>query len=548
MRLGVAALAVLSLAAAACGDDDDDGDSGSQTTASSTGSQPDATTGTSGPGATADSVPSDMDPNGILKYAARLISSLQQVHFDPVQSICVCTVRYDELIFGTLLREQADGSLAPWMAETVEVVDPQTVRITLRPDITFTDGAAYDAEAVKAGLLRTRFESATPQVAAQLHVGMQALASVDVIDPLTVEAHLDKPIAAVFLESLAGMGGVIVSPKQVAENPAEVDTKPVGAGPYVMQKYDIDQLIEYRKNPDFWDADSWRLAGIDFVQAPVGPPRVNGLLADAVDLAEELPISGLAPLEADSEIEVDTSGRQYSAILLCHKPPFDNLAVRQAISVAIDRDEYNELLFGGLGEPAYGVFPEGHPSYDPELAQRLAHDPDEAKKILSDANLSNVSFDLWSVSQSATEPHAEVLQAQLKEVGITTSIIVSENIYGEWIQPQKPGGLITPLGGIGNYVLLSNEVSKGGAQAYCGIDGSDVMAKAAEAAALDPSDPKAIEAMAEANRLYVESAYHIPVLFEPRAAALNTARVGGEMRYTLNERRPDFSTLYMKKK
>ncbi|HKY58961.1 MAG TPA: hypothetical protein VJL80_13050, partial [Aeromicrobium sp.] len=184
-RWTLAALISLSMIAAACGDEDDDSDASVQPSGTEAGSGASTTTAGGGASTTvgggasttaASTVPSDMDPNGTLKYAARLISSLQVVHFDPIQSACVCTVQYDDLIFGTLMRQAEDGTLEPWMAKDVEVVDSKTVKITLRPGVKFTDGAVYDAEAVKAGLLRSRFQSANAAVATQLHVGLKPLA------------------------------------------------------------------------------------------------------------------------------------------------------------------------------------------------------------------------------------------------------------------------------------------------------------------------------------------------------------------------------------
>lgn len=572
--LSLAVAVAFSLVAVACGGGDDDDDSAS-TAAPSGDTAADAASGTTAatdpaetaagaetanttaatePSDTADDAesPTDVDPAGILKFGNPLVSGIG-VHLDPTQtSSDLPNIYWSELVYGTLLRFTEEGIPEPWMAEGVEIVDPQTVRITLRPDVTFTDGSAYDAEAVKTSLLRTRFESATPAIEGRMDAGFKSLASVDVIDPLTVEAHLDKPIASVFIDALASVPGTIQSPKQIAENPADIDLRPIGAGPYVFEEYIPDQKISLRKNPDFFDADHWLLGGIDVIHTPNGPTQANALLSDTIDFNTQVPVDSLQALDADDALTTDVLPVRLVMMLMCStKPPFDNELVRQAVQVGIDREGYNELVYGGQGVPADGLFQDGDPSHDPQVAAQLAYDPDKARELLQESGVADPTFDLVTITTHNWGRQAEAIQSQLKEIGITANIVPMDDVYTNWIQPQAPGAMLVPVPGLrtGGYSMFNAQVVEGGAQAYCGSTGDpEVAGLITEAAGLAADDPESIDLFRQANQEYVDSALNIPVLFEPYANTWNTDRVGGTPKWidVLGYGRPMFDTVYVK--
>lgn len=544
-------------AAAACGDDDDDSDASVQPTATQGGGGA-TTTAAGGPSTTAgqttttgSTVPSDLDPNGLLKFGTNLQLGVG-IHFDPNQLRANCCMDWLSLIYGTLVTTDADGNFVPWMAEDVEITDPSTVRITLREGMKFTDGAAYDAEAVRTSLMRQAFETPNATIAAGLHVGMKAMESVDVVDPLTVDVHLNLPIAGVFIEALTARPGTIQSPKQIAEDPASIDLKPIGAGPYTLQAWLPDQRMELRKNPDFFDADTWRIGAIDLVHTPRGAAQATGLLSSAIDFNLDVPSADVAAVEGGSDLEVLTSPGRFSPLLPCTgKPPFDNEKFRQAIQIGIDRVEYNQLVYGGKGEPAYGVFPKGHPAYDPAIAARMQYNPTEARKLLAESGLTDLSFEIATVASNNFGRQAEVLQAQLQKIGITTTIKTYNNVYDEWIQPQSPGALLAfqtnqPIGG---YIHMASWGTKGAAAAFCGNEDPELMAKMTEIVQLQSTDPKVVTLQKEANKLFVDHARAYGMVFEPFVSAWNTDTVGGTPLFTSEYGNPrlHFESIYVKK-
>lgn len=559
-RLGAAAVA-LALVAVACGSDDDDDDSSSSSAPTSTQGSASTAPGTTASGASTSTTeapggpPADMDPNGILKFGEGLAPGTG-VHFDPTRHRAASVINsYYYLVYGSLTRWTADNTLEPWMAEDIEIVDPQTVEITLRPDTVFTDGSKYDAEAVSTSMLRHVNGSMDETVKRGLHPGMKIIQAVDVVDPLTVKVTLSSPQASLFLEALATMGGLVQSPKQIAEDPASIDTKPIGAGPYVLEEFVDQSLIRLVKNPDFFDADAFLAPEIHFVHTPRGPQVVNGLLAGTINLAEDVPIDTAGVVESNDDFTVEAVPGRWSGMWSCAtKPPFDNPEFRKAVLKGIDREEYNELVYQGKGTPAYGYFKEGDASYDPKVKEIAGYDPDGAKKILADAGLTNVTFDLWHVASNNFSRNAEVVQAQLKEIGINVVTHVGNNIYDEWIAPKSPGALMAfqPGQPKGGYTHFVKTFGLGQSASFCDYENKEVLALASQAVALPPEDPKAIDLYRQANLLALEGFSNwYPLIFEPMVKAYHTD-IGGTFEYNAGYGQADLTvesigTLYVKK-
>lgn len=491
-------------------------------------------------GASGSNEAGDPDPNGILKYGYPM--PVAGLHFDPTQSVLTPDVVWMSQVFGTLMRQSEDGVVEPWMAESGEVVDPQTVRIRLRPAVKFTDGSAYDAEAVRTSLLRAR-TPATPAAKGGMDVSMKVLEDVVVVDPLTVEAKLSAPLAGQFLIELSQRSGAIQSPKQIAEAPDQIDTNPIGAGPFTVATNTPQQLLSLKRNPTYWDAENVQLGGVDIINTPTGPQQANGLLAGNLDWASYVSVDSAKRVESDGRFSTDVSTVYNVEMLMCTgKAPFDNENVRMAVQSGIDRERYAELAYSGYTEPAYSFYRESNQNFAPQTKELAGYDQEKAKELLSSAG--DVSFDLHYPTTSITGTEAEVLQSQLKDIGVNANIIGDRDLAAGFITPQKPGAtLVATIGGLG-YGLYSRHFAPAGFFALCGADRPDVMAAVNEAAGLAPDDPKAIEAYRQAQILMAEHAYTVPIVAYPQIAGWNTSRVGGTPKFTA-QGYPEFDSVYI---
>ncbi len=549
-RLSLALLLCLALVAAACGDDDDDsaGESDQSTTVPTEGTEA-TTDDTTAPTDTTEAAPettaapaSDVDPDGVLRIGGGLVFPAG-IHLDPTQSAVNADRPWMELVFGTLLRWSDDGSIVPWMAESFELVDPQTLTLTIRDGITFADGNPYDAEAVAAGLLRTLNE-ASETTLPSLSVAFLAITDVAVVDPLTVTISLSSPQAGELAQALADREGVIVSPAQAASDPDAIDSSPVGAGPYVVEEFIDGQSVVLVKNPDYWDADSWQLAGVEWVNVTDGASVVNGLLSDVIDVFTGLSPTDAARLDDRFTVESRPTDRSYIALLVCSgKPPFDDENVRHALQVAIDRQTISDLVYDGLADPAVGLWPEDHVYYNPALEDIVTYDPDQARELLGGET---VPMDLAFIGVVPDhDTVVEVLQAQLNEVGFDVNIVTTQDPVSEFITPQSPGALLVPGSrtGVDKYNRMFAE---GQSQVLCGVPRPDVIDPLTAASALIPGDPSAADLFQQADLTIAEGAYLVPVVWTPQLVVWNSERLGGEQLFNSSASQPLIDTFYVR--
>jgi len=537
-RALVALVATGALAMAACGGDDSD-DAGAPGTG-------DEATPSSGPATSGRAAAQDADPNGVVRMTVSLDSE-GGVQLDPADSAINTDENWIFAIYGTLLRETESGSLEPWLAESVEVVDSQTIKVVLREGLTFSDGTPYDAEAVRRGVLRNLNEPGSPAVVTGRNFTFKELGDLVVDGPRELTFQLSSPVAGEFMQVLAGREVAVPSPASLDAG-IDPSDEPIGAGPYVLDTYRPSQVLSLRKNPTFFEADEWPLGGIDFVHA-VGEAAANAVLGGQADLGQ-ITQGQMARFEADSSFETQPVSRDfdYYSINFCRaKPPFDNIQVRKAVQAAIDRDALNLGLLGGKGSPAYGFWPEGHRYHNEEGKAAAGPDHDRARQLLAESGVRDVTFDLVQSGQTPlTTRLGEIVQAQLAEVGINARLQFFPNVVVDWIQPQKPGAAMFPGSrpGIDRVAKFFNPTSQ---QALCGTTDEQIMGWADEIASLSPDDPKVAELYAQIEQRIHDQAYVVFLVKAPLFYAWNTDHIGGEPTFSGQKGLPLFDSFYVKR-
>ena len=166
-----------------------------------------------------------------------------------------------------------------------------------------------------------------------------------------------------------------MSAKQIAEDPDSIHDNPANAGPYNLVSWDPATGETYTKNPNFFAPDDWPAQNIEVVYTPAGPPLVQGLQSGEVDI--------IAPDQAGASALSDpyTVVRQfldfgYLYIGFCStRPPFDDIRVRLAVQLGIDRETFSTLAFGGDALPASQFQPSGIPQHNDALDSVVTYDP-----------------------------------------------------------------------------------------------------------------------------------------------------------------------------
>ena len=149
-------------------------------------------------------------------------------------------------MYDTLLKREPDGTLSPMLAtEWALSDDSMSLALELRTDVTFTDGTAFDAEAVKANI--EHFQTAN----GPLQNNISSIESVEIVDADTVNLQLSSPDPDLPF-NLANAGGYMASPAALTS--PELTTVPVGSGPYVLDtsRSVVGSSIMFTRNPDYW--------------------------------------------------------------------------------------------------------------------------------------------------------------------------------------------------------------------------------------------------------------------------------------------------------
>jgi peptide/nickel transport system substrate-binding protein len=382
---------VVLAAVAGCGGNDDGG--------GATGSGSDAKAAT-------------VKDGGTLRWAINA-----NVSWDPVTSAAGNEVRHLGLVYESLIHMDENGKATPGLATAWKFsADGKTLTLTLRPDVTFSDGSKLDATVVKDNLERAKEQK--DSILVQL---LDSVTSVSAPDASTVTLKLSRADYGLPLV-LGGKAGMIVSPKGLAD-PKQLPTKPVGAGPFVLKKFVPDGEAILVKNPTYWDAKDIHLAGVNLEYLNDPQAILAGLQSGSLDLAsssgDQVAAAKRAGLKVDQFPSLSAATIEVNDAI----KPFDDPRVTQAINYAIDREALIKAQNGGIGEPSFQVFPKGYVGYSPEVANLYPHDPAKAKALLAQAGYAKgLTIPITYFDFANYKSLTEQLQAQLAEVGIKSKL------------------------------------------------------------------------------------------------------------------------------
>ncbi|MFD6856864.1 ABC transporter substrate-binding protein [Rhodococcus sp. NPDC060090] len=313
-------------------------------------------------------------------------------------------------LYGTLLVNDPETlEITPVLAESFDTSDGgATFQLELREGLLFTDGTAYDADAVRYNWDRMRDEaSGSPSL-----IQSSQIADLEVTDPLTLKVTLDSPNPH-YAQAVVWSGlNWIASPTALEAGRQAFDERPVGAGPFTMTQWRRQDRIMLERNTGYEPAPY--LDGIELVHNGDTNQRINAVVSGQAGLAIEGSWASLGRAEDAGlrTIVEPTGGGQFLA-LNTRRAPFDDERARRALALAIDIDTLNEVVFEGRAELPRTLFDESSPFYaDIEIP---AHDPDAAQQLFDElaAEGKSVSFTFLAYTSVENKAVAEAVQAQL---------------------------------------------------------------------------------------------------------------------------------------
>ncbi|MDD2206060.1 MAG: ABC transporter substrate-binding protein [Aminobacterium sp.] len=385
---------------------------------------------------------------GILRW--RLINDPPSL--DPVFSNITVATRGSNLYLETLVTTSADGQkILPLLAESWEVNEDASVwTFHLRKGVhfhkailgepTLNGGREMTAEDVKYSFERLVKMKAARVFFASSIAGFEELndgkvdewSGIKVLDKYTVQFTLKSSFAPFLAVLTYPNFGVL--PKEDAEKwGKEFTFHPVGTGPFILEKWDHDSLVSFKKNPDYWrkDANGKQLPyldGVDLIIIPDNSVAYLEFKKGNIDVLPDIPDEYYNEIKeefGDKFQEIPGLNVQYYGMNQT-KAPFDNVKVRQALNYAINREAINELVLNGRYAVAKGVLPPGMPAYNPDM-NSYTYNPEKAKELLKEAGYDKgFEVTLHYNNNPRHKAIGEAVQAQLAELGIKMNLSSSE--------------------------------------------------------------------------------------------------------------------------
>jgi peptide/nickel transport system substrate-binding protein len=357
---------------------------------------------------------------GILKVGLQA----DPTSLDPQKTTLTALFHVTEHIYSMLVRLKPDLTVEPDLAEKWDISpDGKTYTFTLRKGVKFHSGKPLVAADVKYTFDRL-VDKATASPSASLLASAESVAAPN---ETTVVITL-KTADASFLTNLVGPATAIIN-KDAVDKYGDLTKNADGTGPFKFKEYVPNTRVVLERNADYFEAGKPYVDGIEMTIASDDTARAAAVKTGTVDFIEYAPLKDIPSLKADSSLSL--AGDQNTNIrfvgLNVTRKPYDNLKVRQAIALAVDREAVLGPAVFGFGTPTVELFP---PGYWAGLGTKPTN-PDiaKAKQMLADAGFPNgFSTTILSWSQySFLSNAAVVFQEQLKQIGINADINLEEN-------------------------------------------------------------------------------------------------------------------------
>jgi peptide/nickel transport system substrate-binding protein len=363
------------------------------------------------------------------------------------------------LIYEPLVRYDEKGNLTPWLAENWEMSpDGLTWTFRIRQGVKWSNGEELTADDVKFSIERYVSDAST---SAWSPMHRQTVDQVEAADTYTVKVHAKSPPYLFYPDAIAGTW---IHPKKYFEQ-VGLDTfskQPVGTGPWKLSKFTAGASAELTANNDYWGPSKNKPVWDNLVlfNAPEESTRIAMLQRGEADIIG---------VSWDNAIKLrDTNGYQLRQTKSSTLPalftigywtqpgPTSDQRVREAMDIAINRQELCDTFFRGFAKPGSGNFAltDLHYGFDP-IWYSTPYDPARAAALLQDAGypgrFRDPTIQIYSVSQVGWEPDfLQVIAGYWQAIGIQTQLVPMDftAMRNGWVapDPKMMGGIATWIG------------------------------------------------------------------------------------------------------
>jgi peptide/nickel transport system substrate-binding protein len=311
---------------------------------------------------------------GVLKIAV----GANLATLDPARTTNGEEYIYDNLVFNGLTRMRPDLQVEPELAERWEYsADLKTWTFHLRRGVKFHHGRELVADDV----IKTFERILDPATAAAPRSNYTMIDKMSAPDKYTVRFELQYPYGG-FADIMTDRQVKIVPADKIAELP----TAPIGTGPFAFKAYTPGDRLVLTRFADYFETGQPKLEGVELRVIPEMAVRIAALESGDVDYLWDLPPEQVEKLKANTKLKIDSvpTASWDGAVLNNSIPPFNDVRVRRALHLAVNKQDVVQIVLFGFGTPTHSPIPPNHPFFETSIASPKA-DPVAARKLLAEA-------------------------------------------------------------------------------------------------------------------------------------------------------------------
>lgn len=350
--------------------------------------------------------------------------------------------------------------------------DGLELTMTLREDASFHDGTPFNAAAVVANIDRSQN---LPESRRKSEV--KSITNVEAVDDFTVKFTLGAPDATLIAQ-FADRSGMMLSPAAASEAGTDFGLNPICSGPFQFTERVQQDRIVLSKFADYWNADEINFDTVTFLPIPDTTVRLANLRSGDLDMLERLAATDVTSVTGDDALQLEQAvSLGYQGITVnvangtgAEGPLGKDARIRKALSLAVDRDVLNQVVFEGAFASGNQSFPPTSPWYNATFPVP-ERDVEAAKALLAEAGFADgLTIEVQVANNPVQMQVMQVVQAMAAEAGIDIELVAKE--FATLLRDQSAGeytasqigwsGRVDPDGNIHQFMTTGGGINDSG--------------------------------------------------------------------------------------